>query len=341
MSSQITTKGLVDKCMLFLTSDAKDRELELLIKHALIQADRELRVCDSSSPLAWDIHSYDGLRSKAYAYITAITQANPGVVTASSIDSSITGHGFDNHATIQDIVLISGIGGMEELNDRLFLLTYIDTTTFSLTSIDGLSAVNTSGYTAYTSGGAVYHCGFVLNTTTILTGITGWTFKSVLPGATFDLYSTSPISQVHIDQERYWVDAGNAQRPYKTRYWQNMASPSSFSHYFFWYPPANQAYNICIKYQKEIPDISVWNDSTYPFHPAEVHEALWHGALAKLSGLSKRMQRQSTKGDDVARVEVLFAQRWLLEWEEDKRKIKNLSRSFLGCKSGYGGFSAG
>lgn len=68
--------------------------------------------------------------------ITGITQANPGVVTA-------TAHGFTNG---QD-VYISGVGGMTQVNNLTFTVAGATANTFQLSGVD------TTSYTAYTSGG--------------------------------------------------------------------------------------------------------------------------------------------------------------------------------------------
>lgn len=68
--------------------------------------------------------------------ITDITSANPPVVT-------IGAHPFESG----DILLIESVGGMTELNDRRFSITYIGPNTFSLDDVDA------TAYTAYTSGG--------------------------------------------------------------------------------------------------------------------------------------------------------------------------------------------
>ena len=94
-----------------------------------------------------------------------------------------------------------------------------------------------------------------------------------------------------------------------------------------------------LRYQKEIPDISAWTASTYPFHPALAHDTLWHGALAYLVGNSKRVQR-STDQEITVRLEVMFGSLWIKKWEDDKRRIRNLSRRMMGDKGGLGGISA-
>ena len=73
--------------------------------------------------------------------ITAITQANPGVVTSA-------GHGLSNG----DEIFISSVGGMTELNTRNYRVANVQTNTFTLTDLFG-AAIDTTNFTAYTSGG--------------------------------------------------------------------------------------------------------------------------------------------------------------------------------------------
>lgn len=75
--------------------------------------------------------------------ITAITQATPGVVTAA-------GHGFSDG----DVVWLSGVAGMTAVNQRYYVVASAATDTFALTTLDG-SGVDTTGYSAYSSGGKV------------------------------------------------------------------------------------------------------------------------------------------------------------------------------------------
>jgi len=73
--------------------------------------------------------------------ISGITKANPGVVTANS-------HGFTNG----NVVFISSVAGMTEVNGKYFKDANKATNTFELTDVDGTN-VNTSGFTTYSSGG--------------------------------------------------------------------------------------------------------------------------------------------------------------------------------------------
>ncbi len=76
--------------------------------------------------------------------ITAATVADPVVVTA-------TAHGYSNG----DDVRITGVVGMTQLNKRRFIVRNVATNTFELESQVTGVAVDGTGYTAYTSGGAV------------------------------------------------------------------------------------------------------------------------------------------------------------------------------------------
>jgi hypothetical protein len=83
----------------------------------------------------------NGAVLEANKTITGITQANPGVVTA-------TAHGYSNG----DTVVITGVVGMTQVNNKRFKVASVATDTFALQDVDG-NNVNTTSYTAYTSGG--------------------------------------------------------------------------------------------------------------------------------------------------------------------------------------------
>ena len=70
-----------------------------------------------------------------FAEINAITQANPGVIT------TVNAHNFTNGLS----VTITDVLGMTEVNGQAYTVTVIDSTSFSI--------VDTTTFTAYTSGG--------------------------------------------------------------------------------------------------------------------------------------------------------------------------------------------
>ena len=77
-----------------------------------------------------------GFVLEAAKVITNITQANPAVVTSNA-------HGFNNG----DEVFITGVIGMTQVNNKRFTVAGAAANTFQL------SGINSTGYTAYSSGG--------------------------------------------------------------------------------------------------------------------------------------------------------------------------------------------
>lgn len=75
--------------------------------------------------------------------ITGITQANPGVVT-------IAGHGYSDG----DEIYLDSVSGMTELNGRNYIIANATTNTFTLQDLFG-NDIDTTSFTAYTSGGQV------------------------------------------------------------------------------------------------------------------------------------------------------------------------------------------
>ena len=82
-----------------------------------------------------------GIITEANKTISAITKANPAVVTATS-------HGYSNG----DHIIISSVVGMNQVNNRTFKVANQATNTFQLQDVDG-NNINSSDYQTYTSGG--------------------------------------------------------------------------------------------------------------------------------------------------------------------------------------------
>lgn len=70
--------------------------------------------------------------------ITGATQASPVVLT-------VAGHG----RTTGDVVMITSVGGMTQITDRLYTVTVVDVDRISLDGVDG------TGFSAYTTGGSL------------------------------------------------------------------------------------------------------------------------------------------------------------------------------------------
>lgn len=93
--------------------------------------------------------------STAYrTLISGVSQADPCVVTTS------TAHGYqtDQQVRITDLGIIGpGVTarGMDQINNKIFLITVINTTTFSLRDPITDEPIDSTSYTAWVSGGRV------------------------------------------------------------------------------------------------------------------------------------------------------------------------------------------
>ena len=116
----------------------------------------------------------------ASVVITAITKANPGVFTTA------VAHGF----TVGRSVYINGVVGMTELNNNYYVIkTVPTTTTFTLEDSAG-NVINTTGYTTYVSGGAVFLSG-VKNNLFVTGGANTITWTDVAGATSYNVYKFS------------------------------------------------------------------------------------------------------------------------------------------------------
>ena len=96
----------------------------------------------------------ESLSTTTSATITGATAANPVVITAAS-------HNLKEGQQIT----ISGVGGMTELNGNVYTVRWTSTNSFQLYNTDGVSTIDGSGFTSYTSGGTATHGVVVLSST--------------------------------------------------------------------------------------------------------------------------------------------------------------------------------
>ena len=89
-----------------------------------------------------------------------------------------------------------------------------------------------------------------------------------------------------------------------------------------------------MKLEKTYPDITVFNASTYPPHPIELHDYIWHRALANLATQTEKAKRQSLTRQGVVgdntKIEIVSAQYWIAKAAADEIDILAYNRSLLG-----------
>ena len=89
--------------------------------------------------------------------ITGATQTNP-------VELTVVGHGLATGALVQ----VTGVGGMTQINNRIYTVTVVDPDTLTLDGCDG------TAFTAYTSGGTLTSGTFyALNTSASAADLTG------------------------------------------------------------------------------------------------------------------------------------------------------------------------
>lgn len=324
----LSNLALVNRCKRFILTDPKRTDVDDLIKDALITAFRDISDL-GHEPLAWNVETYDEIFTRYYATISAITAADPGVITADSVDPDLSSdHGFQT----DDIVYLDGVNGestLHRLNNRLFRAVRIDATTLSLKTLNGQDAINTTDYEEYDTGGTIYHAGIVLPYASIepSSGDYQWNIKRVYD-VQFDLCPADPITE---SAAQKLSEPGG--QPTRWRYQQYAyASYETPDHVLFWYPFPSQRFNVKVSIEKEYPDIADWTDAHYPSCPGNIHEYIWHRALSGLAMHSEK-QRRTAGGDNVGdntKIEILNAQYWIAKAGADELKILDYNRKMSG-----------
>lgn len=118
---------------------------------------------------------------------------------------------------------------------------------------------------------------------------------------------------------------------------------SSYDHYLMLHPIPSNMHNIAINIEKDYPDLSQWTGPVYPPHPPEIHDFIWHRALANMATNAERQRRESTGGEQgrlMGQIEVLYAKVWYEKRATDDILIKTISKQMLGEQTSSRGLSA-
>jgi hypothetical protein len=170
------------------------------------------------------------------------------------------------------------LGGMTELNDRIYqVATVPNTTTFTV-------GVNTSGYTTYTSAGTVHHRGLTLNTS-------GKNVQRVPWASWHDEDIMTPITPPEIEKEasRYhWTVS--TQRPERFYHGKSFTSAGVETNQIIWHPGADAAYRLRYWFEKRATKLV--NDTDVPLMPPQFHYGLVAGTIARLAEAEVQVENQ-------------------------------------------------
>lgn len=208
------------------------------------------------------MHLIDSIKTKDSKSITGITSASPPVVTSAA-------HGFEDG----DIVQLSGVVGMTEVNNRLFVVDDKAAGTLELQTLDGTDVVGL-GYTAYGSGGTIYHRGITLPSG----------YGNVISAA-WHSYSgeMKEIDEHEAEKTTSFYDPGNSGRPsryFLKKYFSASGGTGAEATRMVWGPIPDQNYQMRMWASKLLDRLSATSD--VPLIPYQFHDMLISGALTRL-----------------------------------------------------------
>jgi hypothetical protein len=233
-----------------------------IAKHVVNMAYLEMLHADDQHPLFWLRRLVDNLVIRAPLTIAGITAATPPVVTVSSLSKN-----WDDN-----LVIIHGVSGMTEINARVFLVDDTNTVarTFELQDLTATDIVGAS-YTAYTSGGYVYHTGLKLSSGSI---------DKLLEMHVFDPSDSTeydPLELVLPEKfEGEWSE--NDSRPDKAMLMKENQSGTE-TNFLFWNSSDD---NYGIRLWKTIPGVVLSATTDIPLLPTEYHYGIVAGAAMRL-----------------------------------------------------------
>jgi hypothetical protein len=221
---------------------------------------QEIMNCDPLYPCLWFLaYLDDSVLTKDSKTITGITSATPPVVSAAA-------HGFANG----DIVQIAGVVGMTEVNNRIFVVADRAAGTFELQSLDGTDIVGL-GYTAWSSGGTIYHRGITLGTL----------IEKILTAA-WHGYSDKiePIGEAELEKTTSWWDPANSGRPSRYLLKKYLTAAGAEANRLLWFPLSDDNYQMRSWQEKQVPRLSA--DGDVPILPFKFHDAIVAGSIARM-----------------------------------------------------------
>jgi len=257
-----TFKNLYDE-VTNAVKDFGDDQLTL-VKHVINMTYFEMLSADTLYPMFWMVDMDDTQAAVGEMTITAITAADPGVITVDAV------HGLST----SDIVSVYSIVGTTELNNRTFKVNSVPlTTTLSLIDLDGLDAIDTTSLTAYVSGGKILHRGRSL-------AVTGKNVQRILNASWHDEPPMTEITNQELEAETKWWDH-NQTRPTRYMLRKKYSTAGVESNQLLWFPGSDDAYDL--RYWFEGRPSILSGDDDVPMMPPVFHTGISAGAIARLA----------------------------------------------------------
>lgn len=235
-----------------------------LIDSMINMAYYELLQADDLYPPFWLTDFDDTLACVAPMTITAISAADPGVIT---VDEA---HGL----ATSDIVGVFGIVGTSVLNNRLYLVNSVPaTTTLSLIDLDSLDAIDTTSMTAWSSGGTILHMGKVLATT-------GKEVQRILSAEWHDEGKMTEITWEGL-REAISLWNNTQGRPSRYMHRKQYTAAGGETNQLLWFRGADAAYDLRYWFEKRPARLTAVGN--VPLLPPQNHYGIVAGAITRLA----------------------------------------------------------
>lgn len=230
----------------------------------------EILQADNLYPLHW-LHAPITEKLHAPKTITGITQAAIGVVTSAT-------HGFVGG----EIIAIWNVEGMTEINYdysvyvsniKLYSVVRINANTFSLKDLWG-NVIDTTSYTAYTSGGTILHHGWSIpdSVSALIRRVTGMGIHDGAP--------LTPIGWKElIESPDTWISSSSA-TPYRYMHFQNFGATGTAYNYALSFPGNQENKMAYLMIEATGERLSAATD--VPMLPPQFHDAIISGSIVRL-----------------------------------------------------------
>jgi hypothetical protein len=236
------------------TTGKKDTIIEYMINMVYLS---EVLSSAAMHPFHWLLSQDLSIRTFAPLTITGISAANPGAIT---VDGDAPANG--------NIVSLYGISGMTELNGRQGVVAGSSGSSFNI-------GIDTSGFTAWSSGGKVYHRGKQLTSAAERLWSASWNGQS------------GPMEPMTHKQMEGDGDRGTAHHnldntgcPTHYLHQQAFTSTGVRTDSILWTPAPDAVYSLRLWYQIVASRLS--NTTDVPLLPPRTHDVIVSGVLARM-----------------------------------------------------------
>jgi len=236
----------------------------------------EMLSCDELYPMYWLRDFDDRMASVAPATISGLAV---GATSADPLDlTTEDAHGL----AVGAIVSIYDVVGMTEVNNRAWRVSAVGSTvTCQLKDLDNV-VIDSTGYTAYTSGGSLVHRGLVLPNIDV---------ERIL-SVNWDGY-VDPLTKIdenELEKQTNWWGS-NYSKPTRYMHRKKFDGAGAEVNIMLWFPGADAAYDMRFWAELRVSPMSA--DADAPRLPHRFHNGIIAGTAIKLIQYDMQIENPS------------------------------------------------